>query len=85
MQRLIAIGSGIVVTGSFTAIDWSAGWHVPTSEDWNVLTDYYGGRTNTGGRMKATGTILWDSPNSTDLNVFNVPKAGGTSIRRLKD
>lgn len=43
-------------------------WHVPSDEEWTVLTDYLGGESIAGGKMKATGTIeggdgLWYSPN----------------------
>jgi uncharacterized protein (TIGR02145 family) len=45
------------------------GWHVPTDEEWSVLTTYLGGEDVAGGKMKTTGTIeaatgLWYSPNT---------------------
>ncbi len=40
------------------------GWHVPTDEEWDTLIDYLGGETVAGGKMKATGTSLWNPPNS---------------------
>ncbi len=33
------------------------GWHVPTGAEWTELTDYLGGTTVAGGKMKSTGTI----------------------------
>ena len=41
------------------------GWHIPTDEEWTTLTNYLGGEA--GGKMKATGTAYWNSPN-TDAN-----------------
>jgi len=37
------------------------GYHVPTDAEWTTLTDYLGGESVAGGKMKAT--TLWDSPN----------------------
>ncbi|MCX5897629.1 MAG: fibrobacter succinogenes major paralogous domain-containing protein [Proteobacteria bacterium] len=46
-----------------------AGWHVPSDEEWTVLTDYLGGESVAGGKMKTRGTIqtgtgLWQRPNT---------------------
>ena len=38
-------------------------WHVPTDDEWTVLTDYLGGEPVAGGKMKSTGTQYWPSPN----------------------
>ncbi|MBU0765860.1 MAG: fibrobacter succinogenes major paralogous domain-containing protein [Bacteroidetes bacterium] len=40
------------------------GWHLPTDAEWTVLTDYLGGLTVAGGKMKETGTVHWNSPNT---------------------
>jgi uncharacterized protein (TIGR02145 family) len=44
------------------------GWHVPTDAEWTLLTDYLGGESIAGGKMKITGILeatagLWYSPN----------------------
>ncbi len=44
------------------------GWHIPTVGEWNTLSDYLGGSSVAGGKMKSTGTIeagtgLWHDPN----------------------
>jgi len=39
------------------------GWHVPTVEEWEILTEYLGGITVAGGKMKETGTTHWLIPN----------------------
>jgi uncharacterized protein (TIGR02145 family) len=44
------------------------GWHVPTNEDWIVLTDYLGGTLVAGGKMKAAGIARWQAPNAQASN-----------------
>jgi uncharacterized protein (TIGR02145 family) len=44
------------------------GWHVPTDSEWTVLTDYLGGESVAGGKMKSTGTQYWRSPNTDATN-----------------
>ena len=49
------------------------GWHVPTDTEWTVLTDYLGGESIAGGKMKTTGTIeagtgLWYASNNGATN-----------------
>jgi uncharacterized protein (TIGR02145 family) len=39
------------------------GWHVPSDAEWTTLTDYLGGESVAGGRLKETDTIHWISPN----------------------
>jgi uncharacterized protein (TIGR02145 family) len=39
------------------------GWHVPTDIDWTLLTDYLGGTSIAGGKIKSEGTTYWNSPN----------------------
>ena len=35
------------------------GWHVPSDGEWTLLTDYLGGESVAGGKMKSTGTQHW--------------------------
>jgi uncharacterized protein (TIGR02145 family) len=44
------------------------GYHVPTDADWTTLTTFLGGTAVAGGKMKATGTSLWTSPNTAATN-----------------
>jgi len=44
------------------------GWHVPSDEEYTILTDYLGGESVAGGKMKEAGTEHWNSPNSGATN-----------------
>ncbi|MBE0638194.1 MAG: SUMF1/EgtB/PvdO family nonheme iron enzyme [Bacteroidales bacterium] len=44
------------------------GWHLPSDNEWTVLTDYLGGSRVAGGKMKTTGTTHWSSPNTGATN-----------------
>jgi uncharacterized protein (TIGR02145 family) len=44
------------------------GWHIPTDAEWTQLTDCLGGEAVAGGKMKSTGTSLWQSPNTAATN-----------------
>ena len=44
------------------------GWHIPTDEEWTILTDFLGGQSLAGGKMKSTGTSHWLSPNTAATN-----------------
>jgi uncharacterized protein (TIGR02145 family) len=49
------------------------GWHVPSDAEWTILTDYLGGISVAGGKVKSTGTIetntgLWRDPNNGATN-----------------
>jgi len=44
------------------------GWYIPTDDEWTILTDYLGGEGVAGGKMKETGTVHWQSPNTGATN-----------------
>jgi uncharacterized protein (TIGR02145 family) len=60
-----------------------AGWHVPADTDWTILTTYLG--TGPGGKLKATGTTYWLSPNAGASNEtgFNGLPGGDRSYTGL--
>jgi uncharacterized protein (TIGR02145 family) len=44
------------------------GWHLPSDAEWKELTDYLGGASVAGGKLKETGTTHWNSPNTEATN-----------------
>ena len=40
-----------------------SGWHLPTAAEWTILTDYLGGPSVAGGKMKEVGTAHWSGEN----------------------
>jgi uncharacterized protein (TIGR02145 family) len=53
-------------------------WHVPSENEWNTLTNYLGGVSIAGGKLKQQGTSLWLSPNTgaTNTSYFTAVPAG---------
>lgn len=49
------------------------GWHVPSDNEWLTLSLFLGGESVSGGKIKSTGTSLWESPNTgaTNESKFN--------------
>jgi len=45
-----------------------AGWHIPTWQEWDALSNCLGGDLVSGGEMKETGTAHWISPNTGATN-----------------
>jgi uncharacterized protein (TIGR02145 family) len=61
-----------------------AGWHVPSDDEWTVLTDYLGGLAVAGGKLKST--LLWDSKNSGYVSSgFNAFPGGDRDLSGIYD
>jgi uncharacterized protein (TIGR02145 family) len=44
------------------------GWHLPTDNEWNDLTNYLGGESFSGGKLKEAGYTHWSLPNAWATN-----------------
>lgn len=54
-----------------------SGWRTPTEADFNELSTYLGGDTVSGGKLKETGFVYWDSPNIGATNESGFTALGG--------
>jgi uncharacterized protein (TIGR02145 family) len=45
-----------------------AGWHLPSSAEWSILTAYLGGEKIAGSKLKEAGTTHWANPNAEATN-----------------
>jgi uncharacterized protein (TIGR02145 family) len=54
------------------------GWHVPSDPEWIILSDYLGGLSVAGGKMKQEGTTIWYNPNvdASNSSLFTALPAG---------
>ncbi len=61
------------------------GWHVPTDAEWTVLTDYLGGKSDSGDKLKEVGTTNWKSPNTdaTNTSLFSALPGGSRSANGI--
>jgi uncharacterized protein (TIGR02145 family) len=59
-----------------------AGWHIATDAEWTALYDCVGGALIAGGKLKATGTTHWESPNAGATNMYGFTALPG-GLRNL--
>ena len=55
------------------------GWHVPSEQEWDELRDNLGGKEAMHGKMKETGIIHWNAPNSDATNESGMTALPGGS------
>lgn len=63
------------------------GWHLPTDDEWDELTDYLGGTDIAGGKLKETGTSHWNAPNvgATNETGFSALPGGYRQVHSTSD
>jgi uncharacterized protein (TIGR02145 family) len=63
------------------------GWHLPTDDEWTILTTYLGGSNVAGGKMKEIGTSHWTSPNTgaTNSSGFSALPGGNCVLGGFND
>ncbi len=44
------------------------GWHIPSDAEWTILTNYLGGLSLAGDKLRETGTSHWANPNNGSTN-----------------
>jgi len=64
-----------------------AGWHVPSDAEWNTLTNYLGGDSVAGGKLKEAGNGHWISSNAgaTNESGFNALPGGNRIFNGVFD
>ncbi|MFC1733850.1 FISUMP domain-containing protein, partial [candidate division KSB1 bacterium] len=60
-----------------TGILCPTGWHVPNDADWDVLVNFAGGATVAGGKLKESGTMHWNAPNTSATNEYGFTAVPG--------
>lgn len=62
-----------------------AGWRISTPEDWTTLSEYLGGNTVAGGKLKQAGLSLWQANNTGATNSSGFTALPGGNFRRDTD
>jgi uncharacterized protein (TIGR02145 family) len=56
-----------------------SGWHVSTDAEWTTLTNFLGGESVAGGKLKSVGTLHWRSPNPGATDEFGFSIVGAAA------
>ncbi len=46
------------------------GWHVPTDNEWSIMTDFLGGEAKAGGKLRDAGESSWNSSSTSNTNPY---------------
>lgn len=60
-----------------------SGWHLPDDLEWGKLNSFLGGNTVAGGKLKETGTVHWDAPNTGATNSSGFTALGSGKIEPI--
>lgn len=53
-----------------------AGWHVPSSTEWQTLINFVGNNASAGGILKEVGFVHWDAPNTSAADTHGLSVLG---------
>ena len=59
------------------------GWHIPSKTEFTIICDYLAGYEIAGGKLKETGLIYWNTPNSGATNEVNFNAVGAGNRNHL--
>ncbi|OQA92887.1 MAG: hypothetical protein BWY27_00148 [Bacteroidetes bacterium ADurb.Bin234] len=71
---------GVLYNWTAACSSCPSGWHLPTDAEWTELTDYLGGDSVAGGKLKETDTTHWKSPNTGATNETGFTALPGGSL-----
>lgn len=68
---------GVLYNWDAAMIACPQGWHLPTDSEWASLSIYLGGNSVSGGKLKETEYLYWNSPNTGATNSSGFNGRGG--------
>jgi len=68
---------GVLYNWDAAMISCPQGWHLPTDAEWASLSIFLGGNSVSGGKLKETEFLYWNSPNTSATNSSGFNGRGG--------